>query len=159
MKRTIITALVGTSALLFVACNRNDEPATPGSTNYQDIKSDVRQGVDNMADNTADAWNDLKTYTADRKDEFANGMERQIQRLDTQIQEMRQSSSRLTGASKERYDDALDNIDDKREDLVEKLDDIGDATAENWNDFKGEVAEAWEALKKSVADARTAMVD
>src|SRR5690625_4428865 len=118
MKRTIITALIGTSALLFVACNRNDEPATPGSTTYQDIKSDVREGVDNIADNTADAWNDLKNYTADRKDEFADGMEKQIQQLDNQIQELKQRSSRLTGASKEKYDDALANIEDKREDLV-----------------------------------------
>lgn len=134
---TPLKTAVGVSALgialLFTACTRdNDTAATTAST---DPTLPPATAV------TTDRWQDLQTYSYDRRNEFAEKANEFAERLDDRIQHAQgETSTRLAEA---------------RDELREAASAVSNATAETWESTKELVGRAWtkaEAASMSVAE-------
>jgi hypothetical protein len=137
-------------AALIAGCGQSsssDESDSSGSSSWTDTAKSQYDKV--KADAVAD-WNDLKSFSADKKDEFMQSVKAGQADLDKQIASLKQEGDKLSGMAKTQYSAAVTQLDSAAKTLDQKIKAAGDASEAGWDNARNEVISAWDALKKSL---------
>ena len=103
----------------------------------------------------AEAWDTVKAYTVEKKNEAVAYSKKLVSESDTKIKELEARASKASGDTKVQYDKAVKNLKAKRAQTSKKLDEMGKATGTAWDSAKNGFADAYkdlhEAYEKAVA--------
>jgi len=135
----------GLTALAFTACSKSDRDTVADKTKvaYQDTKDAVVQG-----------WDNLKSFTFEKRDAFTAEVKVKQAQLDAQVSELKANYSEAKASASRRA--AMDELKASESDYKEKLSAMGNATADTWDAARDNVAAAWDRLQVSYAKARAA---
>lgn len=143
--RNISVALlaVGLSALAFAGCSKQDRKDTGATVKeaYQDSKTAM-----------SNAWNDVKSYTYEKRSDFSASAKAMTSKMDSEISELRANYSEAKASSSRKA--AMAELKDSEADYKAKLDALGSATADTWDSAKQNVIASWDKLQASYYKAK-----
>jgi len=90
---------------------------------------------------------------SEEKKTFLQKMSEQILKLDTQLDELKGKSGKITDGLKEEYKDQIDKLSSKKNDLKNKLNEFKDSGGDAWGSIKDGLESAAKELKNSFSDA------
>lgn len=90
----------------------------------------------------------------DNKDAYSKKIESDLNAYDQRISELKDKSKKLQGSSKDRFDQALANLEKRKGEANDKLDELKSASEENWRTSKKDVDEAMQNVRKAYEEAR-----
>lgn len=141
-------------ATFLVACNDNNT----AKENSRDFVDNTKEAVGDAAaatkEATKEAWNSFSGYTVDKKDQAVNFLEKQADNLDDQIDVLKDKAGEATGATKQKYQAAVNTLGEKRRDLALQIDKTKNATEETWDDVKNETQEKWNDFTEYLQEVR-----
>lgn len=131
------------SALAFTGCSKHDRDKAGDKVKeaYQDSKAAV-----------ANAWDDVKSYTYEKRSDFSTSAKAMSATMDSKISELRASYSEATASASRKA--AMAELKDSEADYKQKLDALGTATADTWDSAKQNVIAAWDKVQASYHKAR-----
>lgn len=143
--RLIPVALLAASlsALAFTGCSKHDRDQTTDKVKdaYQDTKDAVSNG-----------WDNVKSYTFDKRSDFETSAKAMSSKLEAQIAEVRANYSEATASASRKA--AMEELKNSEADYKEKLSALGNATADTWDSAKQNVIASWDKMKASYDKAR-----
>ena len=143
--RIIPVALLAASlsVLAFTGCTKHDRDQTTDKAKdaYQDTK-----------DTMSNAWDNVKSYSFDKKDDFSASAKAMTSKMDSQIAEMRANYSEANASASRK--EAMAELKNSEADYKEKLSALGNATADTWDSAKQNVISSWDKTKASYDKAR-----
>ena len=131
------------SALAFTGCSKEERKDT-GTTikeAYQDSKTAV-----------VNAWNDVKSYTFEKRSDFSASAKALTAKMDSQISALRADYSDAKASASRKA--AMAELKDSEADYKAKLDALGTATADTWDSAKQNVISSWDKLQASYYKAK-----
>lgn len=87
------------------------------------------------------------------KNEYLKALEKQIERLDSEIEKLKIKSERASADLKAGYEEILADIRIKQVELRPHLKELRRVGDETWVEVKGGLEKAWDDLKNAVANA------
>lgn len=132
--------LPGLCAVL--GCERKPADPTPGTTTSSDVRRDVDQAA-----KTADE------FSQERKEEFQNKLEQQLEGWEAEIAKLREKGGELKDDAKTNWDQKMADLETKRDAARAKLAEVGTSTAEAWKDVQNGAQSAWEELDQAFREA------
>jgi len=143
--RLIPVALLaaGLSALVFTGCSKQESSTaeTKVKEAYQDTKSAV-----------ANAWNDVKSYTFEKRSDFSASAKAMTSKMDAQVSELRANYSEAKASDSRKA--AMAELKDSEADYQEKVAALGTATADTWDSAKQNVIASWDKLQAKYDKAK-----
>ena len=143
--RFISVALLTASftVLAFTGCSKNDraEAGDKVKDAYQDSKTAA-----------SNAWDNVKSYTFDKRNDFTANAKALNATLDAQVSELHANYSDATASASRKA--AMAELKDSEADYKVKLDALGTATADTWDSAKQNVIASWDKLQASYYKAR-----
>lgn len=143
--RLTLLLTLGLIGLAFTACTKADRQtmADKSKDAYQDTKAAVVQG-----------WDNLKSYTFDKRDAFTAEVKLKQAQLDSQLSELRANYAEDKASASRKA--AMSELRSSEVDYQEKFAALGTATADTWDAARDNVVAAWDRLQVSYAKARAA---
>jgi hypothetical protein len=142
--RSLLTSsLVLVAALGLAACSDRDR---------SEIRSDTANVVDKAKAGMAEAWDDVKDYSYDRKEDFVASSKAMTAKLDAEISEMRADYASANASAERKA--AWEKITTARTTFDQKMNALGSATSATWEQAKRETIAAWDNLQAAYRDAR-----
>jgi hypothetical protein len=138
---------LGTFALALVIAGCTQKDRTDVGTKAKEVYADSKAAV-------ADAWSNLKSYTYEKREEFAAKARSLSSDMDVKLAEIhaKYSDEKASAARKA----AMAELRSAEADYKEKLTALSHATAATWDSAKQNVILAWERLqaayRKAVAE-------
>jgi hypothetical protein len=131
------------AALALSACSKQDtDQATAKAKEvYQDSK-----------DAAVDAWNDVKSYTFEKHDDFTAEAKARMAKIEAQESDLRANYSDAQATASRKA--AMDELKNSDKDYKAKVDALGTATADTWESAKQNVVSSWDHLKAAYDKAR-----
>ena len=131
------------SVLAFTGCSKQDrnEAGTTVKTAYQDTKAAV-----------SNAWDDVKSYTFEKRSDFSASAKAISAKMDSQLSELHASYSDAKASASRKA--AMAELKDSEADYKTKLDALGSATADTWDSAKQNVIASWDKLQASYYKAK-----
>ena len=131
------------SALAFSGCSKHDRDDAGDKVKdaYQDSKSAV-----------SNAWDNVKSYTFDKRNDFTANAKAVTSKMDAQVSELRANYSEANASASRKA--AMAELKDSEADYKSKLDALGNATADTWDSAKQNVIASWDKLQASYYKAR-----
>ncbi len=143
--RYLPVALLAASltALAFTGCSKQDRNDAGDKVKdaYQDTKTAVSNG-----------WDNVKSYTFDKRNDFSANAKAVTSKMDAQVAELRASYSEATASASRKA--AMAELKDSEADYKSKLDALGSATADTWDSAKQNVIASWDKLEANYYKAR-----
>ena len=143
--RIIPVALLAASlsALAFTGCSKHDRDNASDKVKdaYQDTKDAVSNG-----------WDNVKSYTFDKRDDFTASAKAMNAKMEAQIAEVRANYSEANASASRKA--AMEELKNSEADYKEKLNALGNATADTWDSAKQNVIASWDKMKASYDKAR-----
>lgn len=141
----IIPALVLSLGLTagIVGCSKKDR--TDVSSTAKDMYSDSKASI-------ANAWDSVKSYTFEKRDDFSATAKSMSASMDAKISEVRANYSEAKASASRKA--AMNELKNSESDYKAKLDALGNATAATWDSAKQNVIAAWDRLEASYKKAR-----
>ena len=131
------------SALAFTGCSKTDR--TEASDHVKDTYQDSKTAVSN-------AWDNVKSYTFDKRDDFTANAKAVTAKMDAQVSELHANYSEANASASRKA--AMAELKDSEADYKSKLDALGTATADTWDSAKQNVIASWDKLQASYYKAR-----
>jgi len=131
------------AALAFAGCSKSDRA---------DATSSVKSAYTDSKDAVVDAWNDVKSYTFDKRDDFNARATAQMDKMKARTSELRANYSEAQASASRKA--ALEELKNSEADYKDKIDALGNATADTWDSAKENAVSAWDRLKSSYDKAR-----
>jgi len=97
----------------------------------------------------ADAWDDVKSYTVEKKDEAVAYGRKLVRQTDREIKELDHKASKASGEAKTQFQSDMKELKAKRKEASKKLDEMGKATGAAWDEAKNGFADAYKDLQDS----------
>lgn len=140
---TTALLLAGFAALAFAGCSKSDRDEAADKTKeaYQDTKTAVASG-----------WNNLKDYTFEKRNDFTATLKARQADLEAGISKLRAEYSEANASASRKA--AMAELKNAEADYKAKLAAVGNATADTWTAARDDVAAAWDRLQASYAKAR-----
>jgi len=114
----------------------------------------VGQGTGkDVSKKAADAWDTVKAYTVEKKNDAVAFSKKLVNETDTKIKQLEGKASKASGDTKVEYDKAVKDLKAKRVQASKKLDEMGKATGAAWNDAKDGFADAYKDLHEAYEKA------
>ena len=131
------------SALAFTGCSKKEssEAETKVKEAYQDTKGAV-----------SNAWNDVKSYTFEKRSDFSASAKAMTSKMDAQLSELRANYSEAKASASRKA--AMAELKDSEADYKAKLDALGTATADTWDSAKQNVIASWDKLQANYDKAK-----
>lgn len=131
------------SALAFTACSKQERKDTGDTIKeaYQDSKTAM-----------SNAWNDVKSYTFEKRNDFSANAKAVTAKMDSQLSELRANYSEAKASASRKA--AMAELKDSEADYKAKLDALGSATADTWDSAKQNVIASWDKLQASYYKAK-----
>ena len=98
------------------------------------------------------AWDSVKSYTFDKKDDFTANAKALSAKMDAQVSEVRADVSDAKASASRKA--AFEELKNAQADYKEKLSALGNATAATWESAKNNVIAAWDRLEAAYYKAR-----
>lgn len=98
------------------------------------------------------AWDNVKTYSFEKRDDFRASAKSLSATMDAKIQEVRANYSEAKASASRKA--AMNELKDSETNYKAKLDALGQATADTWDSAKQNVIAAWDRLEASYQKAR-----
>lgn len=135
--------VAGLSALAFTGCSKKDRDDTGATIKeaYQDSKNAM-----------SNAWNDIKSYGYDKRDDFNASAKAVTSKMDAQLSELRANYSEAQASASRKA--AMAELKDSEADYKAKLNALGTASADTWDSAKQNVIASWDKLQASYYKAR-----
>lgn len=135
--------LTGFAALALAGCSKNDRDDVADNTKaaYQDTKSAIAAG-----------WDNVKNYTFEQRSDFTTTLKARQADLEAGISKLRAEYSEANASASRKA--AMAELRDSEADFKEKLAALGNATSDTWTAARDDVAAAWDRLQASYANAR-----
>jgi hypothetical protein len=125
------------------ACTR--EERTDAGAAVRETAADARDAMSN-------AWQDVKSYSFDKRDQFAANAKALSSKMDAQLSELRADYSDAKASASRKS--AMAELKSSEADYKEKVAALGNATADTWDSAKQNVIAAWDRLQASYYKAR-----
>lgn len=136
-----LTALLAATA--FTGCNKSDRA---------DASAAVKNGYNETTAAMSNAWNDVKSYSFDKKSDFEKSAKAMSAQMDAQLAEVRANYSEAKASASRKA--AMAELKNSEADYKEKMSALGSATAATWDSGKQNVIASWEKLEASYRKAR-----
>ena len=142
LRSAAATSLIA-SAFLLSACS-DDEQAS----------FRAERAADNTREALSDTWDNIKDYTYEKREDFADSAKAMSSRLEAESAELRAEVSGAQASASRKA--AWEEFKSSQADFDDKVDALGQASSDTWDQAKDEVKAAWErveaAYHKAVAD-------
>jgi hypothetical protein len=133
----------GLAAFGLTGCNKSD-------------RADMSAKAGDMVDDTKDAmshgWDNVKTFTFEKRDDFQANAKALSSKWDAQMSELHANYSEAKASASRKA--AMAELKDSEAAYKEKLAALGTATADTWDSAKQNVISAWDRLQASYYKAR-----
>lgn len=141
--------------VLFVGCDSTATgpvtdktgPVTDKVTS-EDVQRDAGQAVDTAVE-----------YTQQAKDEYQKKLAAQLEELDGEIAELRAKGSELKDQAKDKWEQAIADLEQKRDAARVRAAEVGQSSGEAWQEVRKGAESAWEELHKSFQAAKQALTE
>jgi len=142
--RSLLTSgLVLVAALGLAACSDRDR---------SNLRSDTANAIDKAKTSMSEAWNDVKNYTFEKKDDFVASTRAMTSKMDAEISELQ---AKYAGAKADASRSAaMEELKNARANFNDKMSAVGRATADTWNHARQETVAAWDRLEAAYHKAR-----
>jgi hypothetical protein len=97
----------------------------------------------------ADAWDTVKSYTVEKKDEAVSYGRKLVRETDRGIHDLERDAAKASGEIKAQRDRDIKELKAKRAQAAKKLDEMGKATASAWDSAKDGFADAYKDLHQA----------
>ena len=97
----------------------------------------------------ADTWDNVKSYTVEKKDEALAYGKKLVRETDREIEALERKASKSSGEAKAQFQRDVKELKAKRKEASKKLDEMGKATAGAWDEAKNGFADAYKDLQDS----------
>ena len=101
----------------------------------------------------ADTWDNVKSYTVEKKDEAMAYSKKLVRQTDREIKELDQKAAKASGEAKAQFQSDMQELKAKRKQASQKLDAMGKATGAAWDEAKNGFADAYKDLRESTDKA------
>lgn len=154
--QSILLLASGLTVFAFAACSKNErtEIADKSKDAYQDTKAAVKDAATSTKDAVVQGWDNLKSYTFEKRDAFTAEVKVKQAQFDAKVSEIRANYSEDKASASRKA--AMNELKNSEADYQEKLAALGTATADTWDAARDNVAAAWDRLQVSYAKARAA---
>jgi hypothetical protein len=143
LRLSLLPGLLIASALAFTACSREDR---------SEIRADTANAYNEAKATVANAWDDVKDYSYEKKDDFVASSRVMKARMDAEISELRAEYADAKADAKRSA--AWDKLTTARTTFDEKMEALGSATSATWEEAKRETIAAWDNLQAAYQDAK-----
>ena len=144
-RRIFSSSIVAAAALVagVAGCSKQDraEANATAKEAYSDTKAAMSKG-----------WDNVKSFTYDRRDEFNTNAKAMSAQLDAQLSELRADYSEAKASASRKA--AMAELKDSEADYKQKVDALGNATASTWDSAKQNVIAAWDRVQAAYLKAR-----
>ena len=97
----------------------------------------------------ADSWDNVKSYTVEKKDEAVAYGKKLVRQTDREIKELDRKAAKASGEAKAQFQSDMKELKAKRAEASKKLDQMGKATNAAWDEAKNGFADAYKDLRDS----------
>jgi len=97
----------------------------------------------------ADAWDSMKSYTVEKKDEAVAYGKKLVRQTDREIKELDRKASKASDEAKAQFQSDMKELKAKRKQASQKLDEMGKASGAAWDEAKNGFADAYKDLHDS----------
>jgi hypothetical protein len=139
----VVTLTLSAALLSFTACTREDRA---------DAGAAVKEAAADTRDAMSNAWQDVKSYSYDKRDQFTANAKALSSRMDAQLSELRADYSDAKASASRKA--AMAELKNSEADYKEKVAALGNASADTWDSAKQNVIAAWDRLQASYYKAR-----
>ena len=133
----------GLAALALNACTKQDRDHAADKT--KDAYADTKSAV-------ANSWNDLKSYSYDKRSDFSKEVAAQQADFDAGVSKLRAEYSEAQASASRKA--AMNELKDAEANYKEKLAALGNASADTWGAARDNVILAWDKLQAAYKNAR-----
>ena len=102
---------------------------------------------------TEEAWDDVKSYTVDRKNDAVALGKKLVRDTDREIKELDRKAAKASDEAKAQIRSDMKVLRAKRAAAAKKLDEMGKASAEAWDNAKNGFADAYRDLHQAYSRA------
>jgi predicted translin family RNA/ssDNA-binding protein len=97
----------------------------------------------------ADTWDNVKSYTVEKKDEAVAYGRKLVRQSDREIKQLERKASKASGEAKAQFQSDVKELKAKRAEASKKLDEMGKASSSAWDEAKNGFADAYQDLQDS----------
>jgi cell envelope opacity-associated protein A len=97
----------------------------------------------------ADSWDNVKSYTVEKKDEAMAYGKKLVRQTDREIKDLERKAAKTSDEVKANVQSDVKELKVKRKEAAQKLDAMGKATGAAWDDAKDGFADAYKDLQDS----------
>jgi len=124
-------------------CNKSDR---------SDVSATAKDMVSDSKDAMSHGWDNVKTFTFDKRDDFSANAKAIGSKWDAQMSELHANYSEAKASASRKA--AMAELKDSDAAYKEKLKALGSATADTWDSAKQNVISSWDHLQASYYKAR-----
>lgn len=97
----------------------------------------------------ADAWDTVKTYTVEKKDDAVAYGKKLVRQTDREIKALDRKAAKASGEVKAQFQSDVKELKVKRAEAAKKLDEMGKASGAAWDEARNGFADAYQDLQDS----------
>jgi hypothetical protein len=144
-RRLVPASLIAASLLTIgtVGCSKKDRDSA--SATAKDAYAETKSTMSN-------AWDDVKSFTFDKRNEFTANAKALSSKMDAQLSEIRANYADAKASASRKA--AMAELKNSEADYKEKVDALGSATASTWDSAKQNVIASWDRLQAAYYKAR-----
>jgi hypothetical protein len=144
-RRLIPATLIATGLLTIglAGCSKKDR--SDASDTAKEAYSDTKAAMSN-------AWDNVKSFSIDRRDEFTANAKALSARMEAQMSELRADYSEAKASASRKA--AMAELKNSEADYKAKVNALGNATADTWDSAKQNVIAAWDRMQAAYQKAR-----
>ncbi len=128
--------------------------ATETEEAIQEAKQSAKETSRDVADATKEAWNSFSEYTVEKKEQAAALIDKQVDALGDEMDELKKSAAQASTTTREKTEEALNTLEEKRRDLALQAKKVRNATSETWDKVKNETQEKWNAFTEYLTETK-----
>ena len=102
---------------------------------------------------TGEAWDTVKSYTVEKKDEAMAYGRKLVRQTDREIASLEKKAAKASGEAKAQFQSDVKELKAKRAEASKKLDEMGKASGAAWDNAKNGFADAYRDLSQSFEKA------
>jgi len=140
MWKILVYLLAASVVIAMSACGENEDTGT------QSVKEEAKEAVEATKD-----------YAAEKKDEFTNQLEEQLNGLEGDMAALQDKAQELSGEAKDSIQTQLNDLQDEKAAVQEKFEELQQSSQDNWDEMKKELDQAWQDLQQQYQNLETSI--
>jgi len=128
--------------------------ASAGCSKHEnnEVQARVKDAYEEARTAVADGWQDVKSYTFEKRKEFGASASALNSRMDSQVDQLRANYSEARASASRKA--AMDELKNSQAEFKAKVDALSRASADTWDSAKQNVMAAWDRVQVAYKKAR-----